>query len=157
MNVLPSSNSDGDKRGQTEPLVALLAVAIMGIALSLYSGHYTAILSSSESEENLVRPTLERAWTEMQDRGAYNEQTPLENAVRPQALPEGETVYIWVTYINDTGQTVVVDGVKFNPDGQTEPFTNKSAPPGTNSESRPISVRYGNRDVRGGRLHVAIP
>lgn len=152
MTVLRSSHSDGC-RAQTEPIAALIAVAVMGMAISLYAGYHTDALASSGIDRDVSQPTIERVWTEMEHMGAYNRNQPLEAVIDHRVLPEGKTVYIRITFVGDTGAIEELRSVTFLPSGSTEPYR-PGPPAGVNNESRPIPVRYSSGDVRGARLHV---
>lgn len=156
IHELQSFRSETHERAQTEPLAALVAIIVMGIAVSMYAGYHTDTLATAGADRDVSEATLERVWTEIEDMGAYDESTPLESAIEHQMLPEGRHVYITITYVGDGGNTRIVDRVTFLPDGSTRPYPSEEITEKAERSSRPIAVRYGRKDVRGARLHVSV-
>ncbi|QLH80158.1 DUF7285 family protein [Halosimplex pelagicum] len=90
--------------GQTEPLGALIAVAAMAIALSLYAGYATDVLPGSQ-DRDVAESAIDDVWNKLQDSGVYPANKELETLYSPTSspgpgpsgLPEGYYVYINVT------------------------------------------------------------
>lgn len=145
-----------DERGVSSPVVVLISVAMFSLALSMYMGYSESLVDMGQSERDVSEPTLERVSDNISDDGAYNEDEGLENALAVDVLPQGRDVFVAITYVNDSGGTELVDHVKFAADGTTSSYSETPMPGHVNASSRPIGVRYGPQDVRGGRLHVGV-
>ena len=129
---------------------------MFSLALSMYMGYSESLVDMGQSERKVSEPTLERVWDEISDDGAYNNDTDLENALSVETLPPGRDVLVAISYVNESGGTELVDHVEFAADGTTSSYSETPMPDHVNASSRPIGVRYGPQDVRGGRLHVGV-
>ncbi len=129
---------------------------MFSLALSMYMGYSESVVDMGESEREISEPALERVWDEISDDGAYNVDEDLENALSVEALPRGRDVLVAITYVDDSGDTEVVDNVEFAADGTASSYSETPMPDHVNASSRPIGVRYNPQDVRGARLHVGV-
>lgn len=152
--MLRSSSS----RAQTEPIAALVAVIVMAIALGIYSGFLTDVLTD-RTDGTDVDVAIDRIWEDISHNGVFSphRSTGLDD-IEPESLPEGQNVYVEVTIINEDGDETVVDSVHLDTDGTRA--TPQEGPPeegsgiDTRVADRPVSVEVDPGDVRGGTLHV---
>ncbi|WP_436928303.1 DUF7285 family protein [Halosimplex halobium] len=165
--------------GQTEPLGALIAVAAMAIALSLYAGYVTDTLPGT-SDRDVAESVIDDVWAEMQESGVYPATRDLDTLYSassasgpgPSGLPEGYYVYINVTrtevgdskkqarFETASGETRhVVYGPQGAPghtgvrDEVEDP--DLGVPDSASTASRPIPIQRGAGAVVAGRLNVA--
>jgi len=181
--VLRSSGRDGSEaeraatRGQSEPIVALLAVAIIAFAISVYAGFITSPLSGG-NDRDVAAGAIDPIWAELNDASVYDASESLDvisaapgqpPGSDPSALPEGYYVYVNVSYVGSSGQTIVAAPgssstrrhAVFGPLGNRHPNTRaeverRGFPDGASVASRPIPVQYAGGDVRAGRLYVVV-
>lgn len=171
----PEANAG--RRGQTEPIVALLAVAIVALVISMYAGFITSPLSGG-NEREVATAAVDPIWGELNDAGVYDAATSLDEISAapgstpgsdPSALPAGYYVYVNVSYYGQRGHTnVEAPGpgstrrhAVFGPQGQRLPGTRADVeregfPESATVASRPIPIQYGAGDVRAGRLYVVV-
>ena len=164
------------ERGQTEPIVALVAVAIFALAISMYAGFITNPLAEGD-DRNVAKATLDPVWAELNDAGVYKQSKSLDDITAvsggspgtdPDTLPEGRYVYVNISYVGDSGPTPVSapgGGAKreavFNPVGERQPSTiseieDRGFPDNAAKASRAVPIQYGDGDVRAGRLYVIV-
>jgi len=130
---------------------------MFSLALSIYMGYSGSLTVDASADRDVSEPTLQRIWEEISDRGAYNKNKHnLKSAIPSKKLPQGRTVYVAITYTDETEIQTVVENVKFEPDGTTGSYSETPVPDHTNTSSRPIGIRRGPQDVKGGRLHVGV-
>ncbi|WP_415378739.1 hypothetical protein [Halosimplex sp. TS25] len=161
--MLRSSTSDW--RAQTEPLAALFAVSVMAIAIGVYAGFVTDTLPGT-SDRDVTTGTLDRVWDEINVAGVYVRDSDELSSLDPSALPEGYHVYLNITTANEdtSGSQAeekydIVTEEGYEPTGATtddivDGMEQHGSPEESQYGSRPIPVKYGPGDVRGGRLHV---
>lgn len=142
-------------RGQTEPLAALVAVSAVAIGIGLYAGYIAGVLPGA-SGDTVEEPTIQRAWSEIQEDGLYHENDrPLRN-MDERAIPRGETVFLEVSTAEDDAEPVIVEQALYAPNG-TYVQPGSDVPPEHGREvTRPIPVRTGPGDVRAGTLRVVV-
>lgn len=137
-------------RGQTEPLPALVAVALFCVALSVYAGFLTGLVPELGSDRKLAEVTGERVWESVSENGMYPAGTALRSALDADVLPRGHRVTITVTYAHEG--TVTASRASFDAAGAPV------ATAGLDGEtfSRPIPVQRRKGDVRPGTLTVVV-
>lgn len=151
MSVLPSSPRE-ETRGQTEPLAALLAVAILAVALSMYGGTVVDVVSSS-SDREVGDQTLERVWEDMETDGAYNVSSkPLNKTIENESIPAGFNMVVQVKTVASDGRKVVIKEARYAADRDSAV---EGPPDGATTTERPISIRYAPGNVTTGRLRVS--
>lgn len=160
-----SRSSTSDWRAQTEPLAALFAVSVMAIAIGVYAGYVTDTLPGT-SDRDVTQGALDRVWDEINVAGLYVEGSGELDDLEGETLPEGYWVYLNVTTWDDSAsEPAPVAETAYNPAGESpdentdveetrDEFRSGGRPDGSQYGSRPIPVKYGPGDVRGGRLHV---
>ena len=148
----------GHARGQTEPLAALGAVAVVCLAVGLYAGSLTGV--STNSDRTLAEPALDTVWQTVASDGTYNphdDPDPLET-IRPEQLPDGKTVAITVTTGDEravtVGSAVYVRGQYVGPTVAGNPDLER--PSTVDSHSRPVPVVDWERSVSTGVLTVEV-
>ena len=140
-------------RGQTEPLAALVALATVAIAVSVYAAVATDVVTES-TDRSVEDPTTDRVWEAISEHGVYDEDDDLEAEIDPETLPQGYVVHVNVTAVDDGGLEVV-DRATFGTDGQPV-GDSVEVPEHADSTERPISVRRRGGDIDGGRLVVEV-
>ncbi len=141
-----------EKRGQAEPVAALVAVAAVCLAVSLYAG-YAADALPGTSDRSVEETALDAVWTELSKDGLY---TPGEDSLRAlprRAVPEGYHVRVAVE--NPLGEQQVVESARVDAHSDGAP----GAPPDdARTASRPIPVVSEELpgDVTVGRLRVEV-
>lgn len=122
-------------RGQTEPLAALVAVAAVGVGLSLYAGGLDDALAETPDRE-IAEPTLDRIEVTIAPDGV----------VRPTLLEDGQ----------EQGPA----GHRLNLTLSTADHRWTAGPVPDNDSrdvaQRPVSVRVGPTDVRPGTLEAVV-
>lgn len=154
------SRSSTSDRGQTEPLAALVAVAILAIAIGIYAS-YVGVAMPGESDRNVAEPTVDSVWREIQSNGIYDDDDALSGSIDPAALPEGRYVYLNVTVVGEDGRVRTLDRAVFGPSGTPrsdvlDEVESNGYPDAANHTSRPIPVRIDPGVVRAGKLHVVV-
>jgi hypothetical protein len=136
----------------------------MGLALSFYIAQYSSVFSHEENNQNIAETTLERVWADIENQGTYNYVTSpgdgeryqyIRDALQLRLLPEVSAIYIRISYVEENGQIATVDSLMVTKtrDLRAHPET---LPEETKIATRPIGIRYGTRDVRGGTLQVGV-
>lgn len=140
-------------RAQTEPLAALVAVAAVCLAVSVYTGFLTAVLSTTGTDRKVTNATAERVWAELGEDGVYDVPTTNATAIDAESLPQGRSVAVKISYVGSDGYLDTVANVTLDSAG--EPID--ARPPATaHRVERPISVRVDHGDVRPGTLTVVV-
>jgi hypothetical protein len=121
--------------GQTEPLAALVAVAAVGIGLSLYAGVLDDAIADT-SDREIAEPTLDRVERVLASDGVADPEVLTEAVASGPAgyrinLTLGTTRHRWTA--GPTPDNDVVDRAE-----------------------RPASVRVGPADVRPGTIQVVV-
>lgn len=141
------------ERGQTEPLAALVAVALFCLALSVYAAFVTGLVPELNSDSDLTEVTAERVWEAMSEDGVYPAGTNLSEVLDETDLPAGYHVYSNVTSLDDQGDLVETSRIQFDRAGNRT--TGTGLPEGDAFE-RPVPVQHGDGDVRPGTLTVVV-
>jgi len=140
-------------RGQTEPIAALLAVAVVALAVTAHAGVLGAFLPG-QSERRVVDATADRVWNALRSDGVY-EWGSLENdSLDADSLPADRVVYVNVTRLTDDTPRREDRAAVWLPDGEVRPSVDP--PDRVRVASRPIPVRTGEGTVTVGRLWVAV-
>ena len=140
------------ERGQSEPLAALVAVAAVCFAISLYAGTVTEIIPQTGSDRAVGEPAADCIWQEISEDEIYDSRTDIESALAQSSLPQGYHVAIEVTVV-DGGSMATVGSARFDETGEvaaTEP------PEEAEMIGRPVSVRLPSGEIRPGRLTVEV-
>jgi hypothetical protein len=126
-------------RGQTTPIVALVALFAVCAGLSLYATTLGSV-TPAETENALAQPTLERVYDAASDGGVVS---PVGLIRARAAFPDGYRVAVKVTTPQDRWTT-----------GHRPPPTEPNVP--VDSASRPVGVETADGDVVWGRLRVRV-
>lgn len=147
------SVSRSPDRGGTEPLAALVSVAAICVAVSVYAGFASVTLSeSSDSEPD--RATLDSVWSAVSEDGVVDmREGTFEDRLGPETLPRGHRLAVRLTVVGDDGHLVTVDSATFGMDATP---ADPEPPPGATTSDRPVPVRLDDGDVRPGRLRVVV-
>jgi hypothetical protein len=140
-------------RAQSEPLAALLAVAVVCGAISLYAGVIGGVAAESGSDRELAAPTADAVKGYLTGGGAIDADTSVTAAIRPNSLPDGRSVSITVTVVADDGRIREVGTAAFDDAGTPVRDPNLGT---SQRASRPVPVRLQPGDVRPGRLVVEV-
>lgn len=158
--------------GQTEPLAALIAVAAMAIALSLYAGYVTDALPGA-NDRDVAESAIDDVWNKLQKSGVYpaSEDIATLYASGPNGIPEGYYLYINITRTevgDDEKQELFENAddakqhVVYGPHGNVHDDVRDEVadpdlgvPDSASTASRPIPIQRGAGNVVAGRLNVA--
>lgn len=149
----PSSQRRHAERGQTEPLAALVAVALFCVALSLYAGFLTGLVPELGSDREITEVTGERVWEALSENGLYPTETNLRSALDDGVLPRGHLVAVTVTYVGSEGSVTTASQAVFDRTGEVASATDR---PDGESFRRPVPVQHRDGDVRPGMLTVVV-
>lgn len=141
-------------RAQTEPVATLVAVISVCLAVSLYTGVHTAILSELGRDRAPDSVTTERIWQDLTQSGVIYNGTDLEDRIDPETIPRGFHVRIEVTYIGPTGEVERLAGTTF--DNHGIPVEVETPPEDASTYERPVSVQEEPGEIRPGSLAVVI-
>lgn len=141
-------------RGQSEPLAALVSVAVVCTAFSVYAGVATEIIPEIGSDRTVGDPAADSIWQEISDQDIYDERTTIPTSLSESALPEGYHSAVEVTVVTETGSRRTVGSARFDDSGEVAAID----PPqeGTERVERPVSVRLQSGEIRPGRLTVVV-
>lgn len=141
------------RRAQSEPLAALLAVAVVCGAISLYAGVLGDVSGRTGSDPGLAEPTAEAVTEDLTGSGVIDAETPVAAKIEPGTLPEGTPVSITITVVDGDGRISEVGAAAFDATGNPV-----SDPPVADPDrvTRPVPVRLRTGDVRPGRLVVEV-
>lgn len=148
-----TADSGQPSRAQSEPLAALLAVTVVCGAISLYVGVLGGVASESGSDRDLAEPTADSVRESLANGGAIEADTRVSAAIEPDMLPDGSSVSITVTVVDDDGRIREVGTAAFDAVGR--PVSNPDLR-NPDRVSRPVPVRVRTGDVRPGRLVVEV-
>jgi hypothetical protein len=140
------------ERGGTEPLAALVSVAAICVAVSVYAGVASEVLPDSDDNEPDAA-TLDSVWTAVSDDGVLDTSGPLEARLGAEPLPRGHRVAVNVTVVGADGHLVTVAAAQFETDATVADL---EPPPTAAASDRPVPVRIDEGDVRPGRLTVVV-
>jgi len=140
-------------RGGTEPLAALVSVAVLCAALSVYARFASLALSASDDTAR-DRATLEAVWDETNEHGILELDTGrLTDRLGSGVLPRGWRVAVRVTIVGEGGSLETVDEATFDDDGRPAAL---EVPQSADIDARPVPVRLDDGEVRPGRLTVEV-
>lgn len=125
------------RRGQTEPVVALVALFAVCVGVSLYAGVLSDVTTSLGSERDVAGPTLDRVEDAVSTTGI------VEPDHADRALDVGPDGYGLHVSVRADGQRWTAGPT--SPEGEA-----------TQTASRRVSVRVGPGRVRPGRLQVVV-
>lgn len=150
-----ASGDRSRRRAQTEPLAALVAVAAVCLAVSLYSGFLTSLVTDQGSDREVGDATVERIWHHVSADGVFDAtQTDLQTDFDEGILPRGHSVTLSITYVGEEGYLESAGTAAFGPDG-TE-LDDAGPPQGAERFERPVPVKLGPGDVRPGTFEVVV-
>lgn len=142
-------------RGGTEPLAALVSVAAICVAISIYAGFASVTLSDTTNDSGVDRATLDTVWTAVSEDGLFDTTTALDTTVEPETLPRGYHTRVTITRVGADGHLVTVGEAVFDDRG-TVVETAIDPPPDSQSRERPVPIRIRDGDVRPGKLTVEV-
>lgn len=142
------------ERGQSEPLAALVSVAVVCAAISVYAGAATEIVPEIGSDRAVGEPAADSIWQEISEDDIYDERTSIPTSLSESALPEGYHSAVKVTVVTETGSLRTVASARFDDTGALAAVE----PPqeGTERVERPVSVRLESGEIRPGRFTVVV-
>lgn len=139
-------------RAQSEPLAALVAVALVCLAISGYVGVFTDVFGETGTERDVSEATADAVWQDIETNGTYDLNTSVSDAVSTASLPAGYTVAVTVTYVSE-GTTREAGRAVFEPSGTVS----SGEPPATSDRvERPVTVRLGPAERQPGQLVVEV-
>lgn len=155
-----TTSRSSSSRGQTEPIAALVAIAVVILAVGVYGGYVTDALNQ-DTERNPAESVLDQVWDSAGSDGVYDESSDQlydDDRVR---TPSGYTVYIEVVVTDpDDPDGAVVDDALVHTDGTVETDVGEDERPDeVSTASRQISVDHSGTapgDVDSGRLRVEV-
>ena len=140
-------------RGQTEPLAALVAVAVVCLAVSIHAGFLTGLVPQLGSDRSLGGGTAERVWERISENAIYDGTGNLTDRIDAETLPQGRSVRITVTSVGGDGRLDTVDSKTFGPQATPVSF---DPPDSAQRYERPVPIRFARGDIRPGTLRVVI-
>jgi len=156
--MLHSSQS----RAQTEPIGAIVAIMALIVAIGIYGIYITDALSVT-TDRSVEEPALEQVWNEIGTGGVfhayeYADPDDLDGSdVSTEALPEGQSVLITVTTIDDDGEETLQATAHFASDGDhLSQSDSDGAPDDAGVDEKPAPVEIAPGEVRGGTLRVEV-
>ena len=151
--------AQGDRncdRGGTEPLAALVSVAAICVALSVYAGVASVTLSESgDGTSQVDGAVIDSVWGSVNENGVVDSTLDLEGHLGPQTLPRGYRTRVHITIVGDDGHLVTVATALFDERGISVD-SSLEAPPDVQTNTRPMPVRIRDGDIRPGRLTVEV-
>lgn len=148
------------RRGQTEPIAALVAVSTFAIAIGLYAVFVGGVFPGT-TDRSVEDPTADRVWDQIQDNGVYRPASAggesLATAVDDLSLPAGENVYVEITAYTQEGEETFAEQY-FDDRGDPVDWTDEEGLPPEDAPTteRSISVEIDPGRVRGGTLTVVV-
>lgn len=155
VTVLASTNGPGHRfsRGQSEPIAALVAVAVVCAAVSIYAGVFTTTLPTIETERDVSEAAADNIWQDVSDDGVYVHPTNLHGTIDESSLPAGYYVAVAMTYVGPDGTLENVGSVVFDGSGHA---VDKPTPEDTLIVQRAVAIRLRPGDVRPGQYTVEV-
>ncbi|MFP8952951.1 hypothetical protein ACLI4Z_08270 [Natrialbaceae archaeon A-arb3/5] len=148
--------SSSRSRGQTEPLAALVAIALVCTGVVLYAGTVSE-LYPGVTDRDPADATLDGIWNSVGSDGVYHETRDRSELHQDDAVPAGYTVYVEVTTAVD-GEPELVDSILVDSDGDVQYNAGGiDRPTDPAMASRSITVQLHRDpagDTRGGTLRV---
>jgi hypothetical protein len=140
------------ERGGVEPLAALVSVAAICLAVSVYAG-FASVTIAGSGDGQVGRATVDSVWTTLAENGVVDGSTRVANRLGPATLPRGHRVAVKITVVGDDGRLESVGAATFGPDARTADL---EPPPTAGESGRPVPVRVDEGDIRPGRLTVVV-
>ena len=140
-------------RGQTEPLAALVAVAVVCVAISIYAGFLSGLVPQLGEDRSVAEGTSERVWHAISEDGIYNASAPLADEIAVETLPQGHYVAISVTYVGEDGPLESIAAGTF--DAHADPVT-LDPPADAERHERAIPIKHRPGDIQPGTLQVVV-
>lgn len=141
-------------RGQSEPLAALISVAAVCLAVSVYAGVVTDVVPNVGSDRSVAEPATDRIWQEISTDGIYDRETDVAATLSESSLPQGYHTAVELTVVTDDGSLSTVGSVRFDDSDRLSAVEVPDS--GVQTVERPVSVRLRSGDVRPGRLTVEV-
>lgn len=144
------------KRGGTEPLVALVSVAAICVAVSVYAGFASVTIGAAEDGElDVEQATLDATWHALAEDGLIDTEVHrLETALGPETLPRGHLIHASITIVGEDGRRHTIESATFDDEARLAPGGDPPADAAV--AERPVAVRLDDADVRPGRLRVVV-
>jgi len=146
------TRGEHDERGGVEPLAALVSVAAICLAVSVYAG-FASVTIAESGDGQVDRATLDSVWAALAEDGVVDGNTGVADQVGPETLPRGHRVEVNVTVVGDDGRLESVGAATFGTDARTADI---EPPPAAEVSGRPVPVRVGEGEIRPGRLTVVV-
>ncbi|ELY67737.1 hypothetical protein C489_09261 [Natrinema versiforme JCM 10478] len=148
------------RRGQTEPLAALVAVSALIVGVGLYGLYITETLPGA-TDRTTETTAVSRIKDDIETDGVVSgDDRALGDDIETASLPHGRNVYVQVTIIEDGRETVVADaffGTDGRPDRDPIESGELEGPPAeAGVAERPVAVETRPGSVRGGTLTVGV-
>jgi len=140
-------------RGQTELFAALVAVITVCIAVSVYAGFLGDVFPELGTDRSLDEATADSVWDALNEQGYYNSSESVTESLEPETLPQGHSVAVNVTYVNDDGRLESVGNETFDAQGQP---TDVAPPPSAERYERPVPIKMRSADIQPGTLTVVV-
>lgn len=141
-------------RGQSEPFAALVSVAVVCVAVSIYAGLVTETVPKIGNDRTVGEPAADSIWQEISEKSIYDQETAIPARLSDAALPQGYHSSISVSVVTEAGSLATVGSAQFDDTGE------KSAaePPqrGVERIERPVSVRLQSGEIRPGKFTVVV-
>jgi hypothetical protein len=135
-----------------EPLAALVSVAAICLAVSVYAGFASFTIAES-GDGQVDRATLDSVWSALAEDGVIDGGTQAVDQLGPETLPRGHRVAVNVTIVGDDGRLDSAGAATFGTDARTSDL---EPPPTADASGRAVPVRVGEGDIRPGRLTVVV-
>ena len=147
-----ATGDETGERGGMEPLAALVSVAAICLAVSVYAG-FASVTVAESGDGRVDRATLDSVWAGLADDAVIDGDTQVASQLGPGTLPRGHRVAVNVTIVGDDGRLEPVGAATFGTDAQTATL---EPPPTADASGRPVPVRVDEGDIRPGRLTVVV-
>lgn len=140
-------------RGQSEPIAALVAVAVVCAAVSAYAGVFTTTIPTIETERDVTEAVADETWQDVSDDGIFGHTTNLQESIDASSLPAGYYVAVAVTYVGQDGTVETVGSKTFDDTGDV---VDNPTPENSLTVERAVSIRIRPGDVRPGQYTVEV-
>jgi len=150
-----SAHRAGDEaleRGGVEPLAALVSVAAICLAVSVYAG-FASVTIAESGDGQVDRATLDSVWATLAEDGIVDGNTGVGDKLGPETLPRGHRIAVNVTVVGEDGRLESLGAATFGTDARTADI---EPPPTAETSGRPVPVRIDEGDIRPGRLTVVV-
>ncbi len=140
------------ERAGVEPLAALVSVAAICLAVSVYAG-FASVTIAESGDGQVDRATLDSVWPALAEDGVVDAGTAVADRLGPETLPRGHRVAVNLTIVGDDGRLESVGAATFGTDARAADI---EPPPTADASGRPVPVRVDEGDIRPGRLTVVV-